>query len=289
MLPSFRLVAVTFLFGFVAVFAGLRIAAVTRVAHDTVAGLATQAIAAPIAPLQAAAPPPITPVSAAPVAEPPRFQFIVPVMFNLDSVISITASAPEAVPIAPDITLAPAEPAPLTIPPEMALRSLPERVPVEPKATPVEPKATPVEPDVTPVPAELTPLVVLPEIALRSEPEAVPVEPPVAAAETPTTHEPPEPPVAEPAATGVPAGPPPVAEVTGSAEPAAAAPPQAAMDALNQLHDAWPATVWIKLPVAKPPLRAKTKTARAKRPRAARQAAANDPFSFNFSNSQRPF
>jgi hypothetical protein len=278
MLPSFRLIVVTFLFGFVAVFAGLRIAAVARVAHDTVAGLATQATAAPMASLPVVPTAPMTPIADAPVAEPPSTEFTVPIMFNLDSVISVIASAPAPLPIALDSTPAPAAPVP-----ELAPLTLLSGIALQSEA------AAPVEADMTPTPAELAPLTLLPGIALQSPPEAAPDEPPPAVAvELPAK---PEPAAAEPVAAVAPGEPPQAAEITGSVEPTArAAPPPAAMDAMNQLHDGSPVTVWIRLPVARPPLPPKAVTERPKRPRAARPAAESDPFNFfSFGNSQGPF
>lgn len=322
MLPSLRLIVATFLCGFLAVFASLRVATFTRLAHDSLPGLATPAVAAPaiVAPMAPVAPP----IASVAAADPPWIGLVMPVMFDLNSVISTTAVAPEAATVAPDRTPVPTKPAPPAVLPELVLQPAPapEAMPVPAqlaKLTILPEIALQSVPEPMPVPAEIAPLTILPEIALQSVPEPEPVlaEPAemtaVAPALTPpanaleialrsapetTPADPPEPatipaepvppamiPMAAETSTETPAA----AEVTGLVEPVAPVSP--GMDALNQNLDQPPVTVMIRLPVAKPPLRAmpppraKTATVRPKRPR----TVSRDPFGFNFGQPHRPF
>jgi hypothetical protein len=302
MLPSLRLIVATFLFGFVVVFAGLRVAAITRIAHDSLPGLATPAVAASVV-LAHVQPDPVMPPIASAPATPSHIEFIVPVLFDLNSVISATAAMPETAPLAPGVTPVPAELAPLTILPETGLQPAPEatRTPTKraeltilpetawqtvsepPPAPPPLAKRTLLPdielqsgPQALQVPAELAKLTVLPEIVMPSAPATRPAAHPdltLASRPQPTTGAGAAVPVAAEPRTEAPAA----AEGALTVEPAvAASAPSPSMDSL--LADEWRVSVMIRLPVAKPPPRAKTQTVRAKRPRPARQVVARDPF-----------
>src|SRR5687768_14957309 len=87
MLPSFRLIVATFLIGFLAVFAGLRITAVVRVTPEALPGLTTHALPSLAASARA--------------ADAPRFEVAVPVMFDLKAVANVTPVAPIPVRLSP--------------------------------------------------------------------------------------------------------------------------------------------------------------------------------------------
>jgi hypothetical protein len=299
MLPSLRLIAVTFVFGFAAAFAGLRIAAVTLIAQDSPPALLTPPTPAPIVlahglaarPVQA---PVIAPI---PALDPPP-ELVVPVMFNLDSVIAATEPVAEVAAVAPEITPPPAKLAPLTILPEIAWRSVPEA---------------------TPEPAKLPPLTILPEMASRSEiettslsaePVPLPAVPEIALQAAPEPLTAPDVNLAQ-SAPGVP---PPGAtidaraqrhanvEATGAIDPAASsASAPTGVDGSNLVMESPPIAVWVRLPVAKPPPRSETKdnakapakpkarTAHAKRSAPARRTAPPDPFQMIFANPRHKF
>jgi hypothetical protein len=303
MLPSVRLMFTTFLVGFVVVFAGLRVATLTRISHDSLPGLATPVVAAPRAPLASMMPPP-PPIASVPADDPPRVPYTVPVMFNLESVISATAVAPPPAPIEPDMASIPAELAPLPLLPGIAQS---------------EPEAKPISVEVAAVPADLTPRTIRPENALQSVP-AMPVEAPPAVAEpqpTPVVEvkagEPvrietpaaaPQPLASEPLMAAASDEGPATTQVAGLVEPdGLSSPALASMDALTRLAEPPPVTVLIRLPLPKkPPLvtaqaktkakakaKTKTKTVSAKRLWPVRQAGARDPFSLTFGDPLRPF
>jgi hypothetical protein len=168
MLPGYRLVVATFLFGFVLVLAALRVATVTRMAHESPSkALWPMAAALP-------APPSMPPVPAItsyqPENAPPQAAFTVPVMFNMDSVISTLAVAPAPASPARDTAPANAALAPLTI---LAGIALPE-------------------PKTTQGPVELAPLTVLSQMALQPVEAATPTQTPgvtdVTGSVEPLTH-----------------------------------------------------------------------------------------------------
>jgi hypothetical protein len=298
MLPSLRLIAVTFVFGFAAVFAGLRIAAVTLIAQDSTPAVLTPPAAAPIVlahglaarPVQA---PVIAPI---PTLDPPPE--LVPVMFNLDSVIAATEPAAEVAAVAPEITPPPVKLAPLTILPEIAWRSVPEATPEPAKLPPLTilpEMASRLEIETTSVSAEPVPLPAVPEIALQAAPEPL-TAPDVNLAQS---------------APGVP---PPVAtidaraqrhanvEATGAIDPAvSSASAPIGVDGSNLAMESPPIVVWVRLPVAKPPPHSETKgsaktpakpkarTANAKRSAPARRTAPPDPFQMIFANPRHKF
>jgi hypothetical protein len=134
MLPSFRLIVATFLLGFVAVFAGLRMMATVRISHDSLPGLATQAIAAP----------------AIRTADGRRLDLGAPAMFDLRSIMSVTATAPIAAHLPPQAE-PPAAGAPH--PAEAGVQAVPE--PAAPDAALAAPEPA----------GALLPLTILPDIA----------------------------------------------------------------------------------------------------------------------------
>jgi hypothetical protein len=258
MLPGFRLVVATFLLGFMVVFAGLRLATIT---HEFPSRLPMPALAAArMMPTSAA--PPIA--SYAAVDDVPRREFAVPVMFNLDSVISATAAAPiiaagtpvpaEFAPSRPEPTIAQAGP---PAPPNTVAE---ETIVAETGFTKSEANAAgpavaaPAESFGTEITGSLEPLV--------------------------------------PASSS--------GRDSASSETDAAV----SMAALNKLDEQTPVIVKVRLPRAKPPLRVvaktaaksktkavqpKTKTARAQHPRSpARQARPSDPFNFGSFDNYKP-
>jgi hypothetical protein len=337
MLPSVRLIVASFLFGFAVVFAALHVAAVTRIAHDTLPGLATPAVAAPVILAHVApavqAMPPAQPAAAVTEADPPRIDLTVPVLFDLNSLIRAIATAPEAIQPAPDTTPVSAEFALLTLLPEITARPVAEATPIHaqlarlsilpgiepaPEVTPVPAQLAKLTilpgiepgPEATPKPAQFAKLTILPEVAWQavSEPRVVSADRTVAAgAPAPLTLLPemawqsvkvaaaaPSEPTSTPAKPApmpdVTATEPvmketviamaPATEITGLIDTGAAAASPAANEALNQFPEVKPITVMIRLPVAKPPLPAKTQAAPKNRPTAARPAAPPNPFAF---------
>ncbi len=309
MLPSVRLIVATFLFGFVLVFASLRVAVITQIPRDSLPALATPAIAAgtPAQGMSSAGPVvAVPPLASVPAADPRRAE-MVPVMFDLNAVIRSTAAAPEAAPVVQDPAPAPARLATLSILPEITalqemrettppaelakLTILPDIITVQsmPEAAPVSvaftkltilpgvapPEVTAAAPaEVAPSPMTLAALTILPDIAVQSIPPAPPVEPPPAtAAEQPTTA--PEAKAAQPIAAYAP----PErmrTEATGSVEPPTSS---SIANASNQMSEPPPVTVWVRLPLAKKPpptkpVQSKAKTAQAKQRQAALPSAA---------------
>jgi hypothetical protein len=162
-------------------------------------------------------------------------------------------------------------------------------------------------PELTAVPAEPPPLRVVPEIALQSLPEPIPAAIEAATIKSPEpTDAVPEP---SPAANATGAEPTPNALPPGAISARAQAPADgeptgavkpldlASLDASNRIVKPPSVTVWVRLPVAKPPLqikaklkaKRKVKTTRAKRKAVVRQAVAQDQFRMIFANPRHRF
>jgi hypothetical protein len=156
MLTSFRLIVATFLCGFLAVFAGLRITAAVRANHDALPNLATRAIPSLAASARA--------------ADAPRFEVTVPVMFDIKAVANVTPVVPIPVRLSPSDD-------PL---PESAALDQPAAA-VEAKPEPPAPSLAPLPPD---DPAVLAPLSILPDIPAPSDAVATPATPVEPAATT---------------------------------------------------------------------------------------------------------
>ncbi len=123
MLPSFRLIAATFLCGFVVVFAGLRLAVSLNDIHEGLPVMAAHA----------------APVSIAPAADPEmrRGLAAAPVMYDLRFAVSRATLAPTLVTAAPSAPERPAPPLSL-LPPENFIREVTSPV----MAEPAEPEST---------------------------------------------------------------------------------------------------------------------------------------------------
>ena len=174
MLPSVRIIVATFLFGFLAVFAGLRIATMTRFAHETLPGPSAVAWQArPTSTAQAAAPemPPAPPIASVPGEDPPHTES--------------TATLAQSMPPAPPIASAPSDD-----PPPIQFSAPTQFSPGSVGATEfaIAPEPATAAPDVMPVPAELPPLSILPDIAALAAPaEELAPAAPVALVESPPT------------------------------------------------------------------------------------------------------
>ncbi len=207
MLPSFRLIAVTFLCGFVVVFAGLRMAASLNDMHEGLPVMAAHA----------------APVAAAPAAdyEMRRGQSTVPVIYDLRFAVSRAALAPTLVAATPvtETSAALDRPAPpLSLaPPADFIREAPapiaaeaaEAAPPEPQSTiaAIQPESPVIEQQAATAPA------IVPSIPETPKPEA-----PVVAAIAPQPAPSPEP-IAAPAPVAVPADPAPAASIPETKAP----------------------------------------------------------------------
>lgn len=213
MLPSFRLIAATFLCGFVVVFAGLRMAASLNDMHEGLPVMAAHA----------------APVAAVPIAdyEMRRGQSTVPVMYDLRFAVSRAALAPTLVAATP-LMETPAtldRPALSLAPPADFIREAPAPVAVEAAlAEPeravaaIQPEPPVIEPPVAAAPA------VVPSIPETPKPEA-----PAVAAIDPQPAPLPEP-AAAPTPEAVPANSAPAASIpeakTAAIEPQATPEPE---------------------------------------------------------------
>lgn len=207
MLPSFRLIAATFLCGFMVVFAGLRMAASLNDMHEGLPVMAAHA----------------APFAAAPIAdhEMRRGQSMVPVMYDLRFAVSRAALAPTliaATPLteAPVALDRPAQPLSLA-PPADFIREAPAPIaPAAAEAAPAEPERTVAaiqpEPPAIETPVATAPAIV-PPISETPRPEA-----PAVAAIDPQPAPSPEP-AAAPAPVAVPADPAPVASIPEAKTP----------------------------------------------------------------------
>lgn len=120
MLPSFRLIAATFLCGFAVVFAGLRIASSLNDIHEALPVMAANA--AP------------TPVEASADPEMRRGKSAVPVMYDMRFVASATSPVPMLVNLTPPLDLAPA------LPPPVIEKVIREELPPPPDASTAKPE-----------------------------------------------------------------------------------------------------------------------------------------------------
>ena len=206
MLPSFRLIAATFLCGFVVVFAGLRMAVSLNDMHEGLPVMAAYA----------------APVTTLPIAdqEMRRGQSTVPVMYDMRFAVSRATLAPTLVAATHTTLDQPAPPLSLA-PPADFIREAPAPItPAAAEAAPAEPERTVAvaaiqpEPPVIEAPAATIPVIV------PSVPETLRFEAPVVAAIEPQPTPSPEPAQAP----------------TSVAVPAADATPAASMPETNSLE-----------------------------------------------------
>jgi hypothetical protein len=274
MLPSFRLIAATFLCGFFVVFAGLRLAASLNDIHE----------GAPVMAAHAA------PVSIAPAADRDlrRGLAAVPVMYDLR--FAVSPVAPTLIRVAPTVFDRPAPPLAIVPPEDVA----------EPAQDPPQPESTvaAIPPDALPVEAAEAPAIVDAPAATPAEPQPAaapestpPQAPQTLAPQTLTTDPAPEVPAAAEAA---PADPVPAVK-TAAIEPQASPEPETAVaepdTTASVVAPDEDVKTAVRMPVAKPRAakpaaksapKAIAKVVLKKRVRTAHRAApANNPFGAN--------
>jgi hypothetical protein len=262
MLPSFRLIAATFLCGFVVVFAGLRLAASLNDIHEGLPVLAAHA----------------APVSITPVAdsEARRGLAAVPVMYDLRFAIGTVAPTPVRLPAAafespaPPISIVPPE----DVDSESSRNAVPETAPAEETAEAALSEATVAAiPPAAPVIAESAAIPDEPAVAAIDSPANSGTEHPAAVTAAPATQATADEPQATPA---IEQSPPDLEPGAVPAEtPAAPGPkPRSPAASLRSPKIARTVSKAAKPHAAKSLRRARVKVARKKQIRVAHRAAA---------------